>query len=111
MISANYIHDFTVQVQLNTTDAGGSIEKTYSALAGSPFKGFIEPLSGSEILRNEKNEVDADYRLFCDPNISIAENDRIVWDGNTFEIFSVEILSSVKRAENHHQEIYLNLRK
>ena len=114
-ITKYYDTTFSTIRDANTTDAGGAlILGTTVSLSGQ--LGKLDLLSGSKILRNEKNEVLANYILFC-AEIAILESDRVKITASVnsnlvnreMEIHSIDY--TTLRGSNAHLEIYLLDRK
>ena len=72
--------------------------------------GWLEPLSGSERIINDKKELEADYRLSCDV-LDIIETDRVVITSTGLSLTSVEFdiifVQPYNFGGNPHLEIYV----
>ncbi|MCP4650305.1 MAG: hypothetical protein GY853_09550 [PVC group bacterium] len=107
MISDFYNIAFSVYSVAQPQDDGGAIVLTES-LKLSDVPGKLDLLSGSEVIYNEKKELEANYRLFCD-EISVVETDVIEIGSNTYDIYVVD--DTTLRGDNPHLEITLLLRR
>ena len=85
-----------------SVDAGGAVQEIFAE--DSTFYGYLEALNSNEILRNEKYEVLANYRLYCPVDISIVETDRVEISGNEYKVFSI---IPHHLSQNTHLEVYL----
>lgn len=82
MIQDYFLPGFEIKRATQTSN-GGIVEESYSTIA--TVEGRMRPLSGSEIMRNEKNNYITTHRFYCNV-IDLNENDVICKDGKTYEV-------------------------
>ncbi len=97
-----FVHAFTVYSVTQGRDTGGAVTRTESAVLTS--KGFVEPLTGDESIKNSKPKSIAKYRLFCLRDCGINITQRIGIDGKNFEVLHV---ADFNHGKNPHLEVYL----
>jgi hypothetical protein len=80
-------------------------DNTWSAIAGSPFKGSgLHELSGDRARMGGATEARGDG-YFCLPSsVAITRAMKIKWDSRTFEIVNIKELNELA---GHHQEVYV----
>lgn len=85
MISDYYIPGFQIQNISRAPDDVGGFTTSYQT-AGTIY-GRICPLSGNEILKNEKINVITTHRFYCGYNTLVTTSSKIVApDGRAFEV-------------------------
>ena len=84
----DYYTESVVLVSPTTSTAWGN-EPGWSTTP-TTFAAMINPVSGAVLLRNDKETPQADYKLFCGSTVSIAQNDRIRWNGSSFDVAFVK---------------------
>ncbi len=104
MISDFYLDEFSVIRILNTKDSGGAVIETRQPI--STNSGYLEQLSMTKRIINEKNEIEANYRLYCDVSVEIITADEILIDGKYYDIHSIDKL---RLGSNTHKEVLLLL--
>jgi len=104
MLSDLYIDSFIAYRNAEAADGYGGTTLTPSANVTAT--GRLEPLGGSELILNDRKEVQADYRLYC-AVADITEKDYIVISSVTYDIYFVETLNF---GNNPHLEVYLRKR-
>ena len=104
---------FTVYRDTSATDSKGGRDLTPVANLEDK-KGWLDPLSGSERIVNDREELEADYRLSCDV-LDIVETDRAVvtstGSGLTAVEFDIIFVETFDFGTNPHLEIYIKRRE
>lgn len=106
MISDFYLDEFSVIRIANTKDSGGAIIETRTP--DSTNSGYLEQLSMNKQIVNEKHEIQANYRLYCDTSVDILTTDEILIDGEYYDIYSI---GKLRLGSNTHKEVLLLLEK
>lgn len=57
---------------------------------GDPFSCIIDKISGNESIVNQKEIAESTHYMECDYSVTLTEKDRIVCDGITYEITSID---------------------
>jgi SPP1 family predicted phage head-tail adaptor len=85
MISDYFIPGFKIKRLTNTGDGGGSNAQTFSNVA--TISGRMRPLSGSEMMRNERMNYVTTHRFYCAFTNVISATSRIEdTNGLTYEV-------------------------
>lgn len=61
----------------------------------------IEPISVDKVIRNDKDEVIANYKMFCNPDSNLQETDSLLISGSYYSI------NGISNYFNKHYEITL----
>lgn len=88
---------YSIKSVTNTPDGAGSFTKTYTEHAN--VSGRMRPLTGSEILANEKLGAITTHRFYC-PVITVAETDRI-YDENNDRIYDIKFIKNPMEMDDH----------
>lgn len=106
MLTDFYIDPFDVLRNTQTTDSGGALVDTFSAIS-TGNKGYFEALSGDDRnVVNAKKQLTASYRLLCEPDVDVIESDQIsIYD----VIYQVAFIINHRLGMNRHTEILLGL--
>ena len=75
MIAKRFTESYEIYRPVPTKDAGGAVENTYTL--SSTISGYMESLSGSERIQEDRLQATSTHRLFCAVNIDIQEPDEI----------------------------------
>ena len=111
MISDFYTKTGYVYPITETDDGSGAIEDVLGS-PGDAFDCKLDLLSMSEIVRDEKGTILADYRLFCPTGtvaVGTANREQIKIDSNYYDIYFID--DTLTLGNNPHLEVLLNLRK
>jgi len=103
MISDLYLSGFTI-LRPTVTKAGGIATEVLTTVA--TVAGRMRPLSGNEMLQNEKLNYVTTHRFYCN-RITIRPDDIISKDGNNF---NVRLIRNVMEM-NSHLEIDCKLKE
>lgn len=96
-------YDDSIIVQRGTSSTGGygSTELDWSAPTETPLAATVQPLSSLEDVVGQERTITR-WRVHTDP-ADITAQDRIVWDGGTYEVDGdVEVYK--RRGVLHHLE-------
>jgi len=103
MISDFYDITFDIYEDSSTLDGGGAVVKANS-VKSSGNTGKLDQLSGSKVLYNERKEIVANFRLFCN-DIAIEDKDKVKIGSDFYQVSSID--KTTLRGSNPHLEIYL----
>ena len=81
-----YYHDIPVYSLTATTGAWGTAEKDYPATATRTVKGYIQPVGGSELLKNQSLDNVQTHRMYVENTVVFSDTDRIIYNGDTFHL-------------------------
>ena len=95
-----YKSGYTIKRPITTIDSGGSPIETFSDFITA--SGRMRPLTGNEILANEKLGLVTSHRFYC-AVIDAEEKDRI-YDSNTGNTYEVKFVKDPMEMR-HHLEI------
>lgn len=76
MISDYFIPGYKIKSLIETGDGGGSLVKTYSS--GIDIAGRMRPLSGNEMMKNERMNYITTHRFYCSFTDAISATSKIV---------------------------------
>ena len=71
--------------------------------SSAAFTCAINPVSGYETFAGGRNDVFADYKVFCSDSVSITEQQRIKWAGDYFNVVFVKDTFNM----GHHKLVFL----
>lgn len=93
MIEQTYVYGYKLYKPIDLIDTGGAINEdadldlTNWTIYYGNFPAHIRQLTANEIVINEKREVKATHRMYCNSSLSINAKDRIVDpDSRTFDV-------------------------
>jgi len=99
MIESTYTLTVTVQ-RATTSNPDGTFTETWADhLTGVMM--HRRQLSANEALKNDSDQVIADWRFYCEPDQDIIESDRLVYDGQFFNIKRIDPCHDL----SHHWQI------
>lgn len=96
-IDSYYKSGFTIKRVTNVNDGAGSYTKLLSDLIAT--YGRMRPLSGTEILANEKLGVITTHRFYC-PIISVRPDDKI-YDSNSDKFYEIKFIKNPMEMNDH----------
>jgi len=102
MVSIEDYYTETIKV-VSITNSTNEFSTVKPAESCSTFMGAINPSNGAEYFTAGRNFPDADYKLFCSDDVSIDEQDRILWGGDTFNVVFVKDTFNM----GHHKKVLL----
>jgi hypothetical protein len=88
-VISDYYTESVVLYEPATSTAVWGSEPGWST-SPSTFMAAVNPVSGSVLLRNDKETPLADYKLYCSSTVSIMEHDKVIWSGDTFDVTFVK---------------------
>lgn len=100
MIEDYYIDDFKVKRQTLQNDGGGVFTPVFTDY--SNVKGRLRPLTGNEILANDRIGLKTTHRFYCDV-INVIVTDRI-FDSVSSSSYDIKFIKNPMQM-NHHLEI------
>lgn len=99
---SNYYDDL-FQINKLTEAVVAHVNKRSYTLQSQTYKGKLITLSQAKTLLIDKIQVSAQYILYCDYDVVVAQRDQILCDGRYYEVLQV-IPDSIK---HHHLELQL----
>ena len=99
MIEAYYTETVKIVTVSNPTDYSTSA-RTESC---STITAAINPVTGYERFAGGKNDVFADYKLFCSDTVTLTEVNRVKWGTQVFNVAFVKDTFNL----GHHKLVYL----
>lgn len=86
------IYRNTVTIQrLNRNDlGGGSFSETYSDHFVD-ILATVQPVSQIENIKAGRETSNKSFRFYLQPTTGVTMEDRVVWDGNTYEITELQL--------------------
>lgn len=96
MIEDYYTSGFEVK-RLSYTNDGGVPSNTYTTAL--TIDGRMRPLSGREILQNEKLNYITTHRFYC--GIHEIQSDDKIYDSNTGKVYNVELIRNPMEMDDH----------
>ncbi len=90
---------FTPYTLTVTDDGMGGFTQTWSA--GTAFQGRLSILRADERLSADKTTVIATHKLFCDSDVTLAEQSRVIYSTRTFEVKAVQLPSNLTGGIGH----------
>lgn len=97
MISDYYKTGFIIKRPIVTIDSGGSLIETFSDFIFT--SGRMRPLSGNEVLANEKLGLVTSHRFYC-AVIDVEVKDRI-YNSNTDDTYEIEFIKDPMEMGDH----------
>jgi hypothetical protein len=101
------VHDVTIVTPGTTTNGYGDTVKDWDAATETTAKGWVSQRSASEDLDHRNAEVST-WVLFVDPDVAVTADDRVEWEGLTFEVDGPVLPAHTPRGR-HHLEVPLRL--
>lgn len=87
------------------TSTGWGSESGFTT-AGTTFLAAINPVSGNVRIAAGRETLFADYKVFCSDTVSLANHDKVVYSGDTYDcVFVKDTLN-----KGHHKLSYLKVR-
>lgn len=101
-----YYTDVQIQERINA----GSFQSgtTWQNLSGSPYKGFIQPISGGETYRDGKAGEQATHRLYTSVQTPSIYGYKVIQNGQSY-IMLYAIQPTGISGVDHHKEIVMGL--
>jgi head-tail adaptor len=99
MISDYYTETVYVQ-KLSTGSTFGTIG-TWSD--SSTISAAMNPVTAAERFQGEKHSLFADYKMFCDADVTIDETRRVKWDSRSYDVVLVKDTLN----KGHHLNVML----
>ncbi len=96
-IDSYYKPGFTIKRPVRTVDSGGSPVETFSDFLTT--SGRMRPLTGTEILANEKLGLVTSHRFYC-AVIDVEEKDKI-YNSNTGNTYEVKFVKNPMEMGDH----------
>ena len=96
-IDSYYKPGFTIKRPITSLDSGGSPVLTFSDFL--PTSGRMRPLTGNEILANEKLGLETSHRFYC-AVIDAEEKDRI-YDSSTEKTYEIKFVKNPMETDDH----------
>lgn len=96
-IDTYYKSGFTIKRPIPSVDSGGSPVETFSDFLTT--SGRMRPLTGTEILANEKLGLVTSHRFYC-PVIDVEEKDRI-YNSTTENTYEVKFVKDPMEMGDH----------
>jgi len=106
MALEDYYSEVQIQERVNAGSFSGTI--AWQDVTGSPFQGFIQPISGGERFRDGKNGEQATHRLYTDVDTPAKYGYKVIQNGQEY-IMIYAIQPSGISAVDHHKEIILQV--
>ena len=98
-------HTVTVLRAPLVTDAKGNKVRDWTTATQTPAAAWVQPLTSDEQTLGQ-DRVTSRWRIFLDPETVALATDRIVWQGDTYQVDG-EIQAWVTQVGVHHYEGYL----
>lgn len=99
-IGSFYTAGFKIKRQSLQNDGGGVFSPVFTDYLN--ITGRLRPLTGNEILANERIGLKTSHRFYCDV-ISVIETDRI-YDSSSSKSYDIKFIKN-PMGMNHHLEI------
>lgn len=102
MIS-DYYTQTAVILRYNATSTGGYWSTTTGDVWDTveSISCAVNLLTGREAYYASKNDVLAEYKLYCDKTTNLTKDSRIRWDGDTYDV--VEIPKNTLQKDHHYK--------
>lgn len=97
-INDHYISGFIIKRPVQT-NVNGIATETFSDL--SEVNGRMRPLTGNEVLANEKLGLKTSHRFYCDV-IDAEERDRI-YDSNKIKTYDIKFVKNPMEMDHHFE--------
>lgn len=81
-----------VQYSTQTQDIYGTPDVSYTE--SDPINCRLSPLSTSEVNRYQKLNNEATFSIYCDPELAINPQDRVIIAGETYRILGTKVDSN-----------------
>lgn len=111
MLSDFYTKTAEIYDVTETEDSGGAISDTLTLPASDSFSCKLDALNGSKVIKNEQNQIIANYLMFCDIDKVTARSpntQQIKIDSSYYYIHFVD--DTLILGSNPHLEVYLLLK-
>ncbi len=96
-IESYYRTGFSVKRPVSVSDSGGSFTTTFADYAA--ISGRMRPLTGTEILANEKLGLKTSHRFYC-AVLSAVESDRI-YDSVNDKTYEIRFIKNPMEMDDH----------
>lgn len=98
--------DQVTRVRAELVDIGyGNQGRDWNNTTEQPYAAEVQPVSSTEDVVNQQQTVTR-WRLFLGPDADLEATDRIVWDGDTYEVDG-DVERWKRRGVLHHLEAVL----
>jgi len=103
------LEDYYSDVQIQERIGAGSFQTPlWQDLVGSPYQGFIQPISGHEKFRDGKNGEQATHRLYTSVDTPAIYGYKVIQNSQEYIMIYAIQPSGISGVE-HHKEIVLQV--
>ena len=81
-----HFHDVDVFLLTSAVGSWGTTESVYSGVKDRTISGYIQPLSGSEVLKNQSLDKVTTHRMYIEVSVVLNDTDRLTYNSRNYHI-------------------------